>query len=65
MIKYSPILLLYSVGGHAMPKIVGTNDADTIVGTEENDRIWALAEMTSSTEVLVAISSTAVRAMTS
>ncbi|UVV69591.1 hypothetical protein NW321_22040 [Brucella anthropi] len=26
-----------------MPKIVGTNDADTIVGTEENDRIWALA----------------------
>ncbi|WP_374710398.1 hypothetical protein [Brucella anthropi] len=41
--KYSPILLLSSVGGHAMPKIVGTNDADTIVGTEENDRIWALA----------------------
>ncbi len=48
-----------------MPKIVGTNDADTIFDTEENDRIWALAEMTSSTEVLVAISSTAVRAMTS
>lgn len=26
-----------------MPKIVGTNDADTIFGTEENNRIWVLA----------------------